>query len=70
MNAAEMNSCLGPHKQGMKIFMENRREAARITNDDFCPKHSFWFYLFHVLFENERTSFIVKTSTNELLFIL
>jgi hypothetical protein len=27
---------LRPDNQGMKIFMENRRETAKAINDDFC----------------------------------
>ncbi len=39
-----------PYKQGIKIILENRREAAKANNDDF--------YLFHVygMIMSERAS--------------
>ncbi len=35
MKPVEMASCLTPHKQGTKIFLENRKEAAKAINYDF-----------------------------------
>jgi hypothetical protein len=54
MKPAEMASCLTPHKHGIKIFLKNRKEAAKAINYDFV-RNIFGFIYFTLFCEDLLT---------------